>query len=126
MLIQLPLWLSALLIVIYTAGKVYSRKASPILTFIGVIGIVILAVILIKITNMYIYYPSSMIPNRWSDFDFWLDKVRKIVSSISRKEGIVLYYKDIILRKRMVMVIIGVVAAIVSEIRAYNNVTRSL
>lgn len=116
LLIHIPLWVSALLIVIYAIRKVYSLKASPILTFIGIIGIVFLGVILIKITNMHFYYPNSMIPNRWSDFNFWADKLRTIISSISRKEGMVLYYKDIILRRRMLIVIIGVVAALISEL----------
>lgn len=116
MLIHIPLWLSALLIIIYLASKIYSVKASPILTLIGIIGILIIGFILIKVTNIHFYYPSSMIPNRWSDFDFWAGKLRSIISSISRKEGMVLYYKDIILRKRMLMVIIGVVVAIISEL----------
>lgn len=39
-----------------------------------------------------------------------------IIFSLSRKEGMAQYYKDIILRKRMLMVIIGVVAAIITEL----------
>ncbi|MDD4113709.1 MAG: ABC transporter permease [Herbinix sp.] len=115
-LIHIPLWVSALLIVIYVIRKVYLLKASPILTFIGIIGIALLVVILIKITNMHFYYPNSMIPNKWSDFDFWVGKLRSIISSISRKEGIVLYYRDIILRRRMLIVIIGVISAVISEL----------
>ena len=116
MLIHLPLWLSALLIIIYLARKVYSLKASPIVALMGFIGILIISLILIKVTNMHIYYTNSMIPNRWSDFDFWADKIRTILSSISRKEGMVVYYKDMMLRKRMLMVIMGVVAAGIAEL----------
>lgn len=116
MLIHIPLWLSALMIIIYTARKVYSLRASIIFTLIGVIGTVVLCVSLIKVTNMYLYFPSSMIPNRWSDFDFWADKLREILSSLSKKEGTVLYFKDIILRNRMLKVILGVAAAVICQL----------
>lgn len=124
MLIHIPLWLSALLIVIYAVRKVYSLKGSPILIFIGLAGILIISLILIKITNMHIYYPSSMIPNKWSDFDFWTDKFRSIISSVRYKEGGVLYYKDIILRRRMLTVIIGVVISVFSELYVVKSITR--
>ena len=122
MLIHIPLWFSALYILIYASRKVYSLNASPVLTLIGIVGLILLSIILIKLTNMYIYYPSSMIPNKWSDFDFFISKLKLIIFSLSRKEGMAQYYKDIILRKRMLMVIIGVVAAIITELYLVKNV----
>ena len=116
MLIHIPLWLAALMIIIHTARKVYSLRASLIFTLIGGIGTVILCVVLVKVTNMYLYFPSSMIPNRWSDFDFWAEKLKEIVSAISKKEGTVLYFKDIMLRNRMLKVIIGVAATVICQL----------
>lgn len=122
MLIHFPIWLSALMIIFYAIRKVYSLKSSPVLVLVSLIGLFIISFLLIKMTKMHFYYPSSMIPNKWSDLDFWASKWKMITSPIIGKEGTKLYYKDIILRKRMYIVIIGVIVAVIAEVKAVKGV----
>ena len=115
LLIHIPLWFCALLIIIWSVRKVYSLKNSPLLILTGVLGIAVLSILLIKITNIHIYYPSSLIPNKWSDFDFWGDKIRGMVSSIGGREGVINYYKEVMLKRRLLFVVWGVVLATAAE-----------
>ncbi len=115
LLIHLPLWFSALLIVLYFARKVNKLKASRLLFVSGWLGIILLSVILIKVTDVHFYYSSSMLPTRWSDFEFWGDQWKLLKSSFGGKEGGVLFYKDMVIRRRMVYVLGGVMIAVMAE-----------
>lgn len=115
LLIHIPLWFSALLLILYLARKINKLKASPVLFVSGWLGIILLGAILIKITNVHIYYSSSMLPTRWSDFDYWGNQWKMLKSSFGSTEGSILYYKDIMLKRRMIFVLIGVIIAVLSE-----------
>lgn len=116
LLIHIPLWFSAMVLVVYLARKVHGLKASRILFVSGWLGILLLSTILIKITNVHIYYSSSMLPTLWSDFDFWGNQWKLFKSSLGRIEGSILYYNDIILMKRMIFVLSGVMLTVVSQV----------
>jgi hypothetical protein len=115
LLIHLPLWLSAMLLIIYLARKVNTLKASRILFVSGWVGIILLSALLIKITNVHFYYSSSMLPTRWSDFDFWSNQWKQLRNTLGDKEGSIRYYKDMILERRMLYVISGVILAVLSQ-----------
>jgi hypothetical protein len=114
-LIHIPLWFSAMLLIIYLARKVNALKASRVLFASGWLGIIVLGAILIRITNLHFYFTSSMLPTRWSDFDFWGNQWRLFMASIGDREGSTLYYKEMLLRRRMVFVISGVILAVLAE-----------
>jgi hypothetical protein len=115
LLIHIPLWFSALLLIIYFARRVNTLKASQVLFMSGWFGIILLSAILIRITNVHFYYSSSMLPTRWSDFDFWGDQWKMLKNSLGGTEGSILFYKDIMLKKRMVFVLGGVILAVLSQ-----------
>lgn len=114
LLIHLPLWFSAMLLIIYLVRKVNALKASRVLFVGGWLGIILICAILIRITNVHFYFSSSMIPTRWSDFDFWGNQWRLLVGSLGDGEGSILYYKDMMLRRRMVFVLSGVILAVLA------------
>jgi hypothetical protein len=115
LLIHIPLLFSAMLLIIYLARKVNTLKASHVLIMSGWFGIILLSAILIRITNVHFYYSSSMLPTRWSDFDFWGNQWKMLKSSLGGTEGSILFYKDIMLKKRMVFVLSGVIIAVLSQ-----------
>jgi hypothetical protein len=115
LLIHIPLWFSAMLLIIYIARKVNTLKSSQVLFVSGWFGIILLSAILIRITNVHFYYSSSMIPTRWSDFDFWGNQWKELIASLGGREGSILFYKDIMLKRRMVFVLSGVILAVLSH-----------
>ena len=115
LLIHTPLWFGAMLIIIYCVRRVNKWKASKVLVVSGWIGIILLSAILIKITNVHIFYSSSMLPTRWSDFDFWGNQLKQLINSFGGREGSVLFYKDMMLTRRMVLVVSGVILAVFSQ-----------
>ncbi len=115
LLIHIPLWFSAMLLIIYFARRVNKWKASRVLFVSGSLGIIILSAILIRVTNVHFYYSSSMLPTRWSDFDFWGNQWKLLISSLGVREGSILFYKDIMLMKRTVFVLSGVILAVLSQ-----------
>lgn len=115
LLVHIPLWFSAMLLIIYFARKVNKLKASQVLFVSGWFGIILLSAILIRITNVHFYYSSSMLPTRWSDFDFWGNQLKVLITSLGGKEGSILFYKDIMLKRRMVFVLSGVILALLSQ-----------
>jgi hypothetical protein len=115
LLVHIPLWFSAMLLILYFARKVNKLKASRVLFVSGWLGIILLSAILIRITNVHFYYSSSMLPTRWSDFDFWGNQWKMLKSSLGGTEGSILFYKDIMLKKRMVFVLSGVILAVLSQ-----------
>ena len=68
-----------------------------------------------------------MLPTLWSDFDFWGNQWRMFKNSLGSIEGSILYYNDIMLIKRMVFVLSGVMIAVLSQavgIRAPRTVIK--
>jgi hypothetical protein len=115
LLIYIPLWFSAMLLILYITRKVNALKASRVLFVSGWFGIILLSALLIRITKVHFYYSSSMLPTHWSDFDFWGDQWKMLINSFGGREGSVLYYKDMMLKRRMVFVLSGVILAVFSE-----------
>ncbi len=115
LLIHIPLWFSAMLLILYFARKVNKMKASRVLFVSGWFGIILLSAILIRITNVHFYYSSSQLPTLWSDFDFWGNQWKMLKNSFGGTEGSILFYKDIMLKKRMVFVLSGVMIAVLTQ-----------
>lgn len=77
--------------------------------------VVAFIIVLIKLSDIR-YVPSSMIPSKWSDFDFWVDKWKEMIGFLRGRDGIIYYFKDYVLRNRLVYVIVGVVLTILIQI----------
>lgn len=115
LLIHIPLWFSAILLILYIVRRVNKLRASRILFVSGWLGIILLSAILIRITNVRFYYSSSMLPTLWSDFEFWGNQWKQFKSSLDSVEGSILYYNDIVLIKRMVLVLSGAIIAVIAQ-----------
>ncbi len=128
-LIHIPIWFIALFIIGIFIIRVNSWKASPILFFGGCLMVIILGIIMTKLTDFHLYYPNSLIPNRWSDFDFWVRQWKEMMSSLKERSEMIQYGKEIMLRKRYLNVVGGVVIAVIVEgflIKDYCFGTRKL
>lgn len=113
-LIHLPLWFGALMLIVYFIRGVNTLEASRILYFSGWLGIILLGVLLFKITNVHIYFSGTMLPTRWSDFDFWGKQWKLLKASFGGREGSIILYKDMILTRRMTLVLTGALLAMLS------------
>ncbi len=116
LLIHIPLWFSAMLLILYFARRVNKLKGSVVLFVGGWLGIILFSALLIRITNVHIYYSSSMLPTLWSDFEFWGNQWKLLKSSLNHIEGSILYYNDIMLIKRMGLVLSGVALTVLSQV----------
>ena len=115
LLIHIPVLSSAMILILYFARKVNKLKASRVLFASGWFGIILLSAILIRITDVHFYYSSLQLPTLWSDFDFWGNQWKMLKNSFGGTEGSILFYKDIMLKKRMVFVLSGVMVAVLSQ-----------
>lgn len=113
-LIHFPLWFGALLLIIYFIRRVSALKGSRVLYFGGWLMIILLSALLINLTNVHIYYPDTLLPTRWSDFDFWGNQWKLLKASFGGREGSILLYKDIMLTRRITLVVAGVFGAMIS------------
>ena len=63
--------LALLLILIKIIQSLFEERNKPVLIGIYFLMIVISVFIFLKVTNIKISIPLDMIPNKWSDFNFW-------------------------------------------------------
>ncbi len=115
LLIHVPIWLYALWIIRLLVRKVHSWRSSLILTLTGYLTVLAFIMILIKLAALQLYFPGSLIPNKWSDFDFWTVKWKEMTTSLLGREGIVRYYKEIVLKNRLIFVTAGVAVTVMAE-----------
>ncbi|MBX9136494.1 MULTISPECIES: ABC transporter permease [unclassified Clostridium] len=81
--------LALILILIKIIISIIKSRKKPILVVIYLFMIITSIFIVFKITNIKISIPLDMIPNKWSDFDFW----SKMWKQYSEKIQYVMYMK---------------------------------
>lgn len=81
--------LALILILIRIIISIIKSRKKPILVVIYLFMIITSIFIVFKITNIKISIPLDMIPNKWSDFDFW----SKMWKQYSEKIQYVMYMK---------------------------------
>lgn len=81
--------LALILILIKIIISIIKSRKKPILVVIYLFMIITSIFIVFKITNIKISIPLDMIPNKWSDFDFW----GKMWKQYSEKIQYVMYMK---------------------------------
>ena len=114
-LIHIPVWLGAVWVIVLLTRKVNSLKSSLLLSLMGYSIVIVFIIVLIKLSDIR-SAPSSMIPSKWSDFDFWVDKWKEMIGFLRGRDGMIYYFKDYVLRNRLFYVIVGVVLTILIEI----------
>lgn len=81
--------LALILILIKIIISIIKSRKKPILVVIYLFMIITSIFIVFKITNIKISIPLDMIPNKWSDFDFW----SKMWKQYSEKIQYIMYMK---------------------------------
>ena len=81
--------IALVLILIKVISSLFKSRNKPVLVGIYIIMALTFVFIFFKVTNIKISIPLDMIPNKWSDFDFW-SKMRK---EYKEKIEYVLYMK---------------------------------
>ena len=79
--------IALVLILIKVISSLFKSRNKPVL--VGIYIIMALTFIFFKVTNIKISIPLDMIPNKWSDFDFW----SKMGKEYKEKIEYVLYMK---------------------------------
>ena len=81
--------ISLVLILIKVISSLFKSRNKPVLVGIYIIMALTFVFIFFKVTNIKISIPLDMIPNKWSDFDFW----SKMGKEYKEKIEYVLYMK---------------------------------
>ena len=81
--------ITLVLILIKIIASLFKSKNKPVLVSIYILMAIASLFIFFKITNIKISIPLDMIPNKWSDFDFW----SKMAKEYKEKFEYVLYMK---------------------------------
>lgn len=71
-----------IMVILHGIGFLAANRYRPFWLIVGIIGIVIMAAAFFVICQATPSIPSDMIPNTWSDFDFWGDKITTFKNSI--------------------------------------------
>ncbi len=120
-IVLFPAWFFALWIMYQCIRKVYTFRGSLVLFLISGIFVFLLSILLVKMVDLHIYYPVSLIPNKWSNFDFWINKWKIMRESAGERESIMQYYKDIKLRKSFFYVVSGSAITVITEVIILNS-----
>ena len=81
--------IALVLILIKVISSLFKSRNKPVLVVIYIIMALTFVFIFFKVTNIKISIPLDMIPNKWSDFDFW----SKMGKEYKEKIEYVLYMK---------------------------------
>lgn len=81
--------IALVLILIKIICSLFKSRNKPVLVILYILMSIISVFIFFKVTNIKISIPLDMIPNKWSDFDFW----SKIGKEYKEKFEYILYMK---------------------------------
>jgi len=121
-IVLFPAWFFALWVMYICICRVYALRGSIVIVAISSIFVFILSILLVKLVDFHIYFPATLIPNKWSDFEFWVNQWKNIKASIREMDSSV-YYKDTMLRKSFYYVVSGAALAVISEGILLNSIT---
>ena len=83
-------------------------------TVIYAIIYILFIYLLLKITKFQLYLPSRIIPTKWSDFEFWINKYKDLKSSVEEITYLMPTVKNVIvmkyIRKSVVCTILSTIA----------------
>lgn len=122
--VHIPLWICVMGIIIVLFRKVYALRASLLLSGMGYLGVIMISILLMKVTKIKIYYPASLIPNQWSDFDFWAAQWKRFMGLLQSRAGMIQYDKEIILHKRIFIVISSMIIVAITEVYMLKDIYR--
>jgi len=114
-IVLFPAWLFLIWIMYLCMRKVFTLRGSSVLFIVSGMLVLTLGIALSKLLDFHLYYPTSLIPNRWSEFDFWVNKWNNIRASIIDRESIIQYYKDTRLGRSFSYVLLGSILAVILE-----------
>lgn len=114
LLVHLPIWLCVFGIIIYSIRAVGRLKGSLFLSLIGYLVVIGLSLLLIRMANLRINIPDSMIPNRWSDLDFWVGKGKEFLMSLRGSSDTLRYYGETVPTRRLICIIAGVLVTVIA------------
>lgn len=123
-LVHLPIWLCVFGLILYSIRAVYRLRASLLLSLIGYVTVIAISMLLIRIADIHFHIPGSLLPNRWSDFDFWAAKGKELLAPFQGSKDVVQYYKETVPIRRLLLVISGVLVTVIAEcclLKAHKN-----
>lgn len=93
---RLPIWIISLGIVLVLMKKTYRYRKSIFLCSVSGLAVLVVALLLIKITRLNIHIPSQLIPTKWSDFDFYVNRYKEVQENIQGMKNSEMMPKDIL------------------------------
>ena len=119
--------LALILILIKIIVSAFKSRTKPILLGIYIIMSIASIFIVFKVTKIHISVPLDIIPNKWSDFDFWsamwteyLDKIQYVM--YMKKSGIDIYIIENMLKSVLFSILTIILFIINLKIIKISNI----
>lgn len=93
---HLPLWIIGIQIILLLIKRTCELKKSIIMCVTFSALTLLISLTVIKVTEFNIHIPSQYIPTKWSDFDFYVDTVKRIQEEMVKNHNCMSMPKDII------------------------------
>lgn len=123
--------LALILILIKIVVSAFKSRNKPILLGIYIIMSMLSVFIVFKVTKVHISVPLDVIPNKWSDFDFWskmwedyIDKIQYVM--YMKKSGIDIYNIENLLKSVLFSILTIVLFIINLKVIKISNIKELL
>ena len=119
--------IALVLILIKVISSLFKSRNKPVLVGIYIIMALTFVFIFFKVTNIKISIPLDMIPNKWSDFDFWSKMGKEYKEKIEyvlymKKYGVDIYNIENLLKSVLYSIFTVILFVINLRIIKINNI----
>lgn len=94
-LYKAPAWFLGFYMLCQILRAIWKRRTLPLQVFIFLLGFVSVWMVLRWMLEFQIYIPESLIPTKWSDFSFWIEKYKEFRKQIDQIKYLTPTIKDI-------------------------------
>lgn len=95
-LYKIPAWFLCFYMLYQILRVIWKRRTLPLQVFILLLGFLSVWMILKWLLGFQIYIPERLIPTKWSDFSFWIEKYKEFRNQIEQMTYLTPTIKDII------------------------------
>ena len=120
--VKIPIWIIAIFfikkfleIIYVNIGELKNNEDKKI-SIINIFLCSLIVILIIYVSKFEFYYPLRMIPSKWSDFKFWIDKIDEVKLLIYKFTYTFPYPRDILLIKNLKMVILCIILSCINVV----------
>lgn len=95
-LYKVPAWFLGFYMMYQILRVMWKRRNLPLQVFVLLLGVISVWMVLKWLFEFQIYIPERLIPTKWSDFSFWIEKYKEFRKQIEQMAYLTPTIKDII------------------------------